>query len=124
MKFLKVFKDRRGVAMETSIVFLLSVFSLCALLTVLALTGSAQMNIENSMISTRAAVEQIGENYLHFLKTNEAFPPTAEGYSAEIVGGILRVRNDKGTVLLYVDAEVEADGELTVNKWCYQEPVQ
>lgn len=132
MKLTRILKSRRGAAVETAIVFLISIFAICALLTVIALTGNAQMQLENTLLSSKVEVEQIGEDYLAALRAGKEIPSAeykAGKYSAVVNGSILTVENSKGTVLLYVDATVEKDGSdeppvynVTVNKWCYTEP--
>lgn len=133
MKLTRILKSRRGAAVETAIVFLISIFAICALLTVIALTGNAQMQLENTLLSSKVEVEQIGEDYLAALKAGKEIP-SAEykvgKYSAQVSDdGVLTVENSKGTVLLYVDATAKnvgsdeaPDYNVTVNKWCYTEP--
>lgn len=125
MKLTRILKSRRGAAVETAIVFLISIFAICALLTVIALTGNAQMQLENTLLSSKVEVEQIGEDYLAALKEGKEIP-SAEykvgKYSAVVDGNILTVENSKGTVLLYVDATKAEGNNVTVNKWCYTEP--
>lgn len=124
MKLTRIFKSRRGAAMETAIVFLLSIFSLCALVTVLALTGNAQMRLENTLLTTKVEVEQIGEEYLVALGKDEQL---SSDYTVEVNeriyycnknGNIFTIENEKGTVVLYVEAT--KDGGVT--KWCYTDP--
>lgn len=123
MKLTRIFKSRRGAAMETAIVFLLSIFSLCALVTVLALTGNAQMRLENTLLTTKVEVEQIGEEYLVALGNGDKL----SSYTVEVNEriyycnkneNIFTIKNQKGTVVLYVEAT--KDGGVT--KWCYTDP--
>lgn len=123
MKLTRIFKSRRGAAMETAIVFLLSIFSLCALVTVLALTGNAQMRLENTLLTTKVEVEQIGEEYLVALGNGDQL----SSYTVEVneriyycnkKENIFTIENEKGTVVLYVEAT--KDGGVT--KWCYTDP--
>lgn len=126
MKLTRILKSRRGAAVETAIVFLISIFAICALLTVIALTGNAQMQLENTLLTTKAEVEQIGEDYIAALKagkTGDVQPEYKVGkYSAQVSGSVLTVKNSKGTVVLYVDATKVENNNVTVNKWCYTEP--
>lgn len=123
MKLTRIFKSRRGAAMETAIVFLLSIFSLCALVTVLALTGNAQMRLENTLLTTKVEVEQIGEEYLVALGDDEQLSSYTVEVNERIYycnknGNIFTIENEKGTVVLYVEAT--KDGGVT--KWCYTDP--
>lgn len=123
MKLTRIFKSRRGAAMETAIVFLLSIFSLCALVTVLALTGNAQMRLENTLLTTKVEVEQIGEEYLVALGDDEQLSSYTVEVNERIYycnknGNIFTIENEKGTVVLYV--KTTEDGVVT--KWCYTDP--
>lgn len=60
----KLLKSKRGIALENAILFMLVIFSLCALLTSLTLIGHFQTNINKLTLENEIKLEQIGEDFL------------------------------------------------------------
>ena len=60
----KLLKSKRGIALENAILFMLVVFSLCALLTSLTLIGHFQTSINKLTLENEIKLEQIGENFV------------------------------------------------------------
>lgn len=60
----KLLKNKRGMALENAILFMLIIFSLCALLTSLTLIGHFQTNINKLTLENEIKLEQIGENFV------------------------------------------------------------
>lgn len=123
MKLKQILNSKKGMALENAILFMVIIFSLCALLSSLTLIGHYQVKIEKMTLLNKVDVEQIGENYLAYLQnedTEKVFSIENEKYAHEISGNALRVwlKNDnKKTVILYVEAEFN-DGHIYVYKWC------
>ncbi len=123
MKLKQILKSKKGIALENAILFMVIIFSLCALLTSLTLLGHYQVKIEKMTLLNKVDVEQIGEDYLAYLQsedTEKVFYVENEKYAHEISGNALRVwlKNDnKETTILYVEAEYK-DGQIHVYKWC------
>ena len=118
MKLKQILKNKRGIAIENAILFMMIIFSLCALLTSLTLIGHLQVKIEKTTLLNTIEVEQIGEDYLASLQGETEF--SIEGnYAYEIDGNALTVwsNNNKETVILYVEAEYK-DGAIHVYRWC------
>lgn len=123
MKLKQILKCKKGIAIENAILFMVIIFSLCALLTSLTLIGHYQVKIEKMTLLNKVDVEQIGEDYLAYLQsedTEKVFSIENEKYAHEISGNALRVwlKNDnKETTILYVEAEYK-DGQIHVYRWC------
>lgn len=115
---MRILKDKKGLALENAILFMMIIFSLCFLLASFALIGHYQAKIENIKIIQRVELDQIGEDYLE----NRQFPLEGiyDNYEWDNGTNTLRVwrKNDpeKKTVL-YV--EVDNDGKVLA--WRYSE---
>ena len=130
MNLQKILKNRRGVALENALLFMLVIFSLCALLTSLTLIGHFQTRINKLTLENEVDLEQIGEDFVASVKAGEAFDEEAyTNYACstrtlpEENRYFLSVghKNDTQQVLLYV--EVEKDGNaVTVVQWRYSFP--
>lgn len=118
MKLKQILKNKRGIAIENAILFMMIIFSLCALLTSLTLIGHLQVKIEKTTLLNTIEVEQIGEDYLASLQGGTEFS-IEEDYAYKIDGNALTVwsNSNKETVILYVEAEYK-DGAIHVYRWC------
>ena len=102
MKPRLLFKDKRGIALETAILFMVLVFSFCSLMSAVALTGHYQRRLDKSLVLTSVDIEQIGEDFVYAKRTGEEMPEY-EDYRYEIEGNSLFVYNKKSDKLvLYV----------------------
>ena len=127
MKLKQILKSKRGMALENAILFMLIIFSLCALLTSLTLIGHYQVKIEKLTLLNDVEIEQIGEDYLASVKAKTTFTDTYENYAYEVNGNALTVwrkTDENKNAVLYVEAELTADEELNVNVWRYSLPTQ
>ena len=127
MKLRQMLKSKRGMALENAILFMLIIFSLCALLTSLTLLGHYQVKIEKMTLQQDIEIEQIGEDYLASVKAKTTFTDTYENYAYEVDGNALTVwrkTDENKKAVLYVEAELTADEELNVNVWRYSLPTQ
>lgn len=127
MKLRQMLKSKRGMALENAILFMLIIFSLCALLTSLTLIGHYQVKIEKMTLQQDIEIEQIGEDYLASVKAKTTFTDTYENYAYEVDGNALTVwrkTDENKKAVLYVEAELTADEELNVNVWRYSLPTQ
>lgn len=126
MKLKQILKSRRGMALENAILFMLIIFSLCALLTSLTLLGHYQVKIEKMTLLQDVEIEQIGEDYLASVKAKTTFEQSYTNYAYEVRGNALTVwrkTDENKTAVLYVEAEL-ADEQLNVNVWRYSLPTQ
>ena len=127
MKLRQMLKSKRGMALENAILFMLIIFTLCALLTRLTLLGHYQVKIEKMTLQQDIEIEQIGEDYLASVKAKTTFTDTYENYAYEVDGNALTVwrkTDENKNAVLYVEAELTADEELNVNVWRYSLPTQ
>ncbi len=60
----KIFKSKKGIAIETAILSIIVIFSLCFLVTSLTLVGHYQVQIESAFILNDAKLDQIGEDFI------------------------------------------------------------
>lgn len=126
MNLKRVLKNKRGIALENAILFMLLIFVLCALLISMALIGNYQVKIENMTLLRDVQIEQIGEDYLSHVAAEESFDELYEDYAYSVKGNALTVwrsTDNTKTAVLYVEAEL-ADGELNVICWRYSLPAQ
>ena len=116
-KIKNILKSKRGIALENAILFLITTFTLCALLTTFTLIGRYQSNIENTVLKRKVAVEQIGEDFVASkLKATDAYNNYSYVKSTEGNKKILKVFHESNTskILLYVEV---IGGEVT--RWVY-----
>ena len=126
MKLKRILKNKRGIALENAILFMLLIFVLCALLISMALIGNYQVKIENMTLLRDVQIEQIGEDYLSHVAAEESFDELYEDYAYSVKGNALTVwrsMDNTKTAVLYVEAEL-ADGEVDVICWRYSLPTQ
>lgn len=122
MKYFRILKSKRGMAIETAIAFMLVIFMLCALLTSLTLIGHYQTKIEKITFLRSVEIDQIGEDYLAGAQkadfTPENFKPENENYDCTATENTLTVwrKSDetKKTVLY-----VQIDNNGSVICWRY-----
>lgn len=135
MKLTNILKNKRGVAIETALVFLLSIFAMCALLTGLALVGHSQVQVEKKSLSSTVELQQIGEDYLNWAKIVN---PNPEDFSTGSTKYVCRVSEDReilkvwhkdsteSNVLLYVQVEITAvegsPNQVDLIRWCNEMP--
>ena len=114
MKPRRILKNKKGIALENAILFMVIVFSFCALLTSLTLFGHYQTKLDKITLTNKVALEQIGEDFLA-----DDMKPNYENYTLEINENTLTVTNTNGTVVLYV----EKDGGKII-QWRYSSPTE
>ncbi|MBQ4273494.1 MAG: hypothetical protein IJB94_00795 [Clostridia bacterium] len=136
MKLKQLLKSKSGVALENTLLFMLVIFSLCALLTSLTLTGFFQTRINKITLLNEVELEQIGEDYLSHVKSkseneneNEFTMRSEhqEKYACSVEGDVLSVwhKDDQNAkVVLLVEARITNEGQLTVVQWRYSQPAQ
>ena len=121
----KLLKNKRGMALENAILFMLIIFSLCALLTSLTLIGHFQTNINKLTLENEIKLEQIGEN---FVASPESFDYDADygNYTCIPVGSenyAMAVYSKSDTefksALLYIEVSKESGAIL---HWRYSLP--
>ena len=118
MRTPRILKSKRGIAIENAVLFILIIFSLCALLATVALTQHYQTKIDKIRLEQEIELEQIGEDFIASLAAGELFDNNYEDYVCIVGPGTLTVTAKSGdSVLLYVKAERQAGGEVNVLAW-------
>lgn len=118
MKLKQILKNKKGIALENAILFMLVVFSFCALITSVTLSGHNQIRLEKITLENKVAIEQIGEDFLAG-KTAEELNIKYGKYTCEVSEDTLTVKNTNDTVVLYI----VKDGERIV-QWRYSSPAK
>lgn len=116
MKPRRILKNKKGIALENAILFMLVVFSFCALITSVTLSGHNQIRLERIILENKVAIEQIGEDFLAG-DTAETLNTKYEKYTCEVSENTLTVKNTDDTVVLYI----VKDGKRIV-QWRYSSP--
>lgn len=125
MKLTQILKSKRGIAIENAVLFMVIIFLFCALLTGLTLTGHYQIKIDNLILLRDVEIEQIGEDYLASVKAETEFTQEYENYAYEVNGNALTVwhkTDETKTAVLYVEAELTDDKQISVIAWRYSAP--
>ena len=133
MTFKRVWKNKKGFALETAILFMLTISSLCFLLTSVALVGHYDTRLEAVELQRDVTVEQIGEYYIASVQADTVLrdfgAPGTTGYYKggryryTVGNNALRVWNaNDGNTVLYVEAERDPNGEVIVSAWKYSAP--
>ena len=135
MNLKKIFKNKRGVALENTLLFMLVIFSLCALLTNLTLIGHYQTRINKLTLENEVELEKIGEEFVAYVKSNQQtdkFTSPNENYVCNAQAGVgdyegqhfLSVghASNPTQVVLYICVERSAGGEVSVLQWRYSLP--
>jgi hypothetical protein len=125
-------KSKRGAAIESALTFMIIIFSLCFLLTSLALWGYYQIKLASVRTEVYVEVEQIGEDFVAYLGQTEApdfasyleqngishadfiCRESAEGDVFEL--SVKKVADADGQTVLYVKAERTQSG-ITLLEW-------
>lgn len=123
MKRTKLLKSKRGIALENAILFLLVIFSFCALLTGMVAIGHAQIKVDAAVLQRDVQIDQIGEDFLTSVRKEEKFTEKYDNYDYTVEGSVLTVRekSDDTKTVLYVEATMVSN-TLTVTAWRYSAP--
>ena len=116
----RILKSKRGMAIESAIMFMLVTFMLGMLLTGLSMTMHLRTQLNDKTIENELILEQIGEKFVHNFGDEEEFKTyvAGKGYTAEINNEktTLTLKNKYTRVVLYI----EKDGGKVV-AWRYSE---
>ena len=126
MKLKRILRSKRGATLSNAVFFMLIIFSLCTLLSLVAITGHYQIKLEKNVLLKDVAIDQIGDDYLASVRAGEEFSVTYEQYSYEVLGNSLTVwrKNDASrTAVLYVEVST-ADSNAEVTVWRYSLPTK
>lgn len=113
MKIFKKLKDRRGIAIETAVLFMLVIFSLCALITTVAIIGRHQTELENKILLLEVEVDGIGEDFVAALSSSDFTDSEVSEVEAAFLPALSDTLKEKYDFSL---AKTENNITLTVNK--------
>ena len=80
MRSLPLLKSKRGVALESAILFMTVIFSFCFILTSLALIGRNRARLDSIYAENCVFAEQIGEHFVGYLDSLDTDTPSADGF--------------------------------------------
>lgn len=114
----KIFKSKKGIAIETAILSIIVIFSLCFLVTSLTLVGHYQVQIESAFILNDANLDQIGEDFI--ANPTDFNEKGYDGFYCEVNNEKTQLTasysSNKGKVILEVKIEKDGDN-YKVTKW-------
>ena len=134
MNLKKILKNKSGVALENTLLFMLVIFSMCALLTSLTLVGFFQTRINQITLLNEVELEQIGEEFIahvkntptgEFTSPNENYVCNAQAGEGDYAGQyFLSVghASNPTQVVLYICVARSDTGEINVLQWRYSLP--
>lgn len=114
---MKQLRNRRGVALESALLFLIVLFSLCSLLTTVAVVGRYQVKIENTALYNRVALDQVGEDFVRGKITeNGSKTVDIDGRTLTLyyTVDILDSSNRKSRLKVWYGTSSDGDAVLTV----------
>ena len=128
-------KSKKGIAVESALIFMIVILSLCFLLTTLALLGHYRINRDNAQLARRIEAEQIGTYYVAYLTEDEyddfgtylankslSFDNyTLVETADEDLYTLTVKRGEAETVVLYISAQRSGD-EVTLLSWRTSSP--
>lgn len=146
MKLRPLLKSKKGISLESAVLFMMITFTFCFLLSSLALYGHYQVKIDTLQAQHYAEKEQIGEHFVAYLQTaNDADAP--EDFAAYLAENSLQYENyaceetksqdsdimqfaltvkrggdESANTVLYIKAEKTAEGQVTVLAWLPSPP--
>ena len=125
---LRILKDKRGIAIETALLFMLVIFSLCALITSVATIGRKQSQLESRVFTKEVEIDQIGEDFIAYLAAGEAsdFDAAGENYDFRVdkeenISALTLTNKGSTSVVLYIEAEKTGAG-VKILRWRYSAP--
>ncbi|MBE6566454.1 MAG: hypothetical protein E7659_05040 [Ruminococcaceae bacterium] len=132
MNLKKILKNKSGVALENTLLFMLVIFSMCALLTSLTLVGFFQTRINQITLLNEVELEQIGEEFIAIVDAGGELPEEGREYGNYIAKPVQsqsskamavwhKNNTDFGAAVLYVEA-VKEDETVKVLYWRYSLP--
>lgn len=135
----RLISTKKGIALESAIIFMTITFTFCFLLTSLVLYGRYQVKVEGIQMDIYVAREQVGEDFMAYLCANESASETFaaymtdnninyENYTCEEKKTqdlditryeltVLHKASENDTVVLYIQAEKAAQNQVTLITW-------
>lgn len=136
MKGRPLLKSKKGISLESAVLFMTIIFTFCFLLSTLAIYGHYQLKVDGIRLNQFVEKEQIGQEFVAYLHTDSSADFSAylaensinyENYAcaevktqdADITQYVLTVKRggEDGSTVLYITAQKTAAGEVTVLSW-------
>ena len=124
---LRKLRDKKGVALETGIIFMLIMISFCTVLFIVAYKERIRDMISSENMNVPYKVEKIGENFY-----NACLEGTEEDFNYEDEEYISVVSNKNDIMILEVARKDNLDiilevhvnmTNLKISKWCFYNPL-
>lgn len=119
----KLLKNKRGMAIESAILFMLIVFMFGFLLTGVAMVSHLRVKVNDTLLKREMEIEQIGENFVYMSETD--FQTYIENKNYTVSLGENNETNHKtftlkrnDSVVLYIEY-IELDSQKNVKVWKY-----
>lgn len=117
----RILKNKRGMAMESAIMFMLLIFTLGMLMTGTSMIMHLRVRLNDKTIQREITIEQIGEKFVYGMDYSEDL--TKGGYTQELTNENDTLTLKKGEkVVLYIEKKQNEDGTVAVIKWQYSKP--
>lgn len=121
----KLLKSKRGMAIESAILFMLIVFMFGFLLTGVAMVSHLRVKVNDTLLKREMEIEQIGENFVYMDK--DAFDQYLKDKNYTVSLGENNETNHKtftlkrnDSVVLYIEY-IELDSQKNVKVWKYSD---
>ena len=100
----KILKSKRGIAIESALLFMMVIISISILLTSVIMTAHTGVQISKKEVETRLKLEQLGDSFVLSDTTPESegldeLKSNLDTYVSEISAGITATLSDDGTTL-------------------------
>ncbi len=118
---LKRLRDKRGAVMESALLFLLIIFLLCFLLTLVALGGNAENKLSKVKLENRLVLDGIAEDFMTD-PAHYADPDATDAYAVAVVGdgGIYTLtvtHKDADPAAVLLTVQVDAAGRVLAYRY-------
>ena len=113
MRPLPLLKSKRGVALESAILFMTVIFSFCFILTSLALIGRNRARLDTLYVQSYVESEQIGEYFVIYLEALGDSTPdniTEDGFKSALPQDFRQSLPESYSISVEAVEAVEADG--------------
>ena len=124
----KLFKDKKGVALETAIIFMLVMFSFCSIIFIISYKEKVRDLFGNESMAIPYEIEQIGEDFYDACLNGTLgdFDFENEEYGGEVDTTNPSVYSltvvDKETLKIVLEVKVNME-TLKITKWCFYNPL-
>lgn len=122
---MKKFKlTNKGMSIESAVVFMIVIFMFCSIITSLTLYSSYQAKTQNIYLERKIELDQIGENYVAHMRTNDS----NTSFSIDNSKYLIDTNTDNTLKVYYATSEqkdeniillIKLDANKEVTQWKY-----